>query len=111
MPIFIIQGRYSREALRGMLAKPEDRAEAVSKLAEAAGGKLLSYYVTFGEDDFHVTLELPSHKEAAALAVTVGASGGVASSRTIVAMTTAEAKEILTAAGDLGGAYRPPGTA
>lgn len=111
MPIFIVQGRYSREALRGMLAKPEDRALAVAKLAEAAGGKMLFYYVTFGEDDFHVTFELPSAKEAAALAITVGASGGIANSRTTLAMTTAEAKEALAAAGDLGGAYRPPGAA
>ena len=109
MPIFIVQGRYSREALRGMLAAPEDRSVAVAKLAEAAGGKLLSYYVTFGEDDFHVIFDLPSAKEAAALAVTVGASGGVASTRTTLAMTTAEAKAALTAAGELGGAYRPPG--
>lgn len=46
MPIFITQGRYSRDALKGMLAAPEDRAEAVARLAEAAGGKLLAYYVT-----------------------------------------------------------------
>ena len=111
MPIFILQGRYSRDAIKGMLAKPEDRSVAAARLAEAVGGRMLSYYVTFGEDDFHVTLELPSHQAAAALAVTVGASGGVASSRTIVAMTTAEAKQMLTAAGDLGGAYRPPGAA
>mgnify|MGYP000420335834 CR=1 FL=1 len=110
MPIFIIQGRYSRDALQGMLAKPEDRSQAVVKLAEAAGGRMLSYYVTFGEDDFHIVLELPSAREAAALAVTVGASGGVAGTRTTLAMTTAEAKEAFTAAGDLGGAYRPPGT-
>ena len=111
MPIFIVQGRYSRDAVKAMLAKPEDRAQAVAKVAEAAGGKMLSYYVTFGEDDFHVTFELPSAKEAAALALTVAASGGVTDTRTTLAMTTAEAKEAFTAAGDLGGAYRPPGAA
>ena len=109
MPIFIIQGRYSRDAIKGMLAKPEDRAQAVAKLAESAGGRMLSYYVTFGADDFHVVFELPSAKEAAALAVTVAASGGVADTRTTLAMTTAEAKEAFTAAGNLGGSYQPPG--
>ena len=109
MPIFIVQGRYSRDAVKAMLAKPEDRAQAVAKVAEAAGGKMLSYYVTFGEDDFHVTFELPSAKEAAALALTVAASGGVTDTRTTLAMTTAEAKEAFTAAGNLGGAYRAPG--
>ena len=33
MPIFITQGRYSRDAIKGMLAKPEDRLEAAAKLA------------------------------------------------------------------------------
>ena len=44
MPIFISQGRYSQDAIRGMVKTPEDRAEAVSKLIEAAGGRLLSFY-------------------------------------------------------------------
>ena len=30
MPIFISQGRYSRDAIKGMIAKPEDRAEAAT---------------------------------------------------------------------------------
>jgi uncharacterized protein with GYD domain len=109
MPIFIFQGRYSREAIQGMLAKPEDRAEAAAKLAEAAGGKLLSYYVTFGEDDFHVVFEVPSPREAAAIALTVAASGGFTATRTALAMTTAEAREAFAAAGGMGGAYRKPG--
>jgi hypothetical protein len=33
----------------------------------------------------------------------------VADTRTTLAMTTAEAKAAFTAAGELGGAYRPPG--
>ena len=31
MPIFIVQGRYSRDAVKGMLAKPEDRAQVVAR--------------------------------------------------------------------------------
>ena len=49
MPIFISQGRYSQAAMQGMVKAPEDRTGPVTKLIEAAGGKLLSYYVTFGE--------------------------------------------------------------
>jgi hypothetical protein len=37
MPIYMSQGRYSREAIKGMLASPEDRTEAVSKLIQGAG--------------------------------------------------------------------------
>ena len=44
MPTYISQGRYSREAIQGMIKSPEDRTEAVSKLAQSVGGKLLWYY-------------------------------------------------------------------
>ena len=111
MPIFITQGRYSRDALKGMLAKPEDRLKAASKLAQAAGGKLLSYYVTFGEYDYLVITEMPTAKEAAAVVLTAAAAGGVTDQRTMLAMTTAEAKEAFTAAGDMSAEYRPPGAA
>jgi len=32
MPIYITQGRYTRDAIKGMIIKPEDRADAVSRL-------------------------------------------------------------------------------
>ncbi len=41
MPVFITQGRFTHDAIKGMLANPEDRAEAVGKLIAKAGGKLL----------------------------------------------------------------------
>ncbi len=52
MPIYITQGRYTREAIKGMIVKPEDRADAVARLLSKTGGRLLGYYVTFGEYDF-----------------------------------------------------------
>jgi uncharacterized protein with GYD domain len=111
MPIFITQGRYSRDAIKGMVAKPEDRAEQVSKLCQKAGGKLLSYYVTFGEYDFISIAEMPSHREVSAVVLTAAAGGGVTDLKTTVAMTTAEAKEIFAATGKLTSGYRAPGSA
>jgi uncharacterized protein with GYD domain len=111
MPIFVTQGRYARDALKGMLAKPEDRFEAAAKLAQAAGGKLLSYYVTFGEYDWLVVTEMPNEQQAAAFVLTAAAGGGVTDVRTMLAMTTAQAKQAFTAAGDMTADYRPPGAA
>ena len=45
MPIYVLRGRYSSEALKGMIASPEDREAAIAKVVEKAGGKLLSYYL------------------------------------------------------------------
>src|SRR6478609_3627180 len=69
MPIYILRGRYSSEALKGMIASPEDREAAISKVVEKAGGKLLSYYVTFGEDDWLVIMDCPNDEVALTIAI------------------------------------------
>lgn len=87
MPIFISQGRYSQDAMRGMAAMPEDRTEPVSKLIEAAGGKLLGYYVTFGEYDWLLVVEAPDAQTVSAAVITAAAGGGVTDMKTTLAMT------------------------
>jgi uncharacterized protein with GYD domain len=109
MPIFITQGRYTREAIKGMVIKPEDRAEAISRLLSKAGGKLISYYLTFGEYDFLVICEAPSETQMAAVLLAAGTSAGVTDLRTTLAMTSIEAKGVFAAASDLFPAYRSPG--
>ena len=111
MPIFITQGRYTRDAIKGMVASPEDRAETVAKLAQQAGGKLLAYYITMGEYDFLTIFEMPSHKEACAVALTAAASGGVTDVKTTLAMTSAEAKEVFAASGKAASGFRAAGGA
>ena len=108
MTIFITQGRYSRDAVKGMIARPEDRAEQVGKLCQQAGGKLLAYYVTFGEYDFLTVAEMPSHREAASV-VLAAAAGEVSDLKTTLAMSTAEAKDVFAATGKLMPGYQPPG--
>ena len=70
MPIFISQGRYSQDAMRNMATTPEsNRTEPVSKLIQAAGGKLLAYYVTFGEYDWLLVVEAPDARTVAAAVI------------------------------------------
>src|SRR5262249_56782612 len=77
MPIFITRGNYTRDAISGMIAKPEDRTEAVSKLLAAVGGKLHGLYMTFGEYDFLLIGEAPNEQDVlAALIAAAGAGGG-----------------------------------
>jgi uncharacterized protein with GYD domain len=109
MPIFISQGKYSREALKGMIANPEDRSEVVGKLIGAAGGRLLAYYVTFRAFDWMVISEMPGAKEASAISIIAAASSGTSDVRTTLAMTSAEAKEVFASTGALSGSYRAPG--
>jgi uncharacterized protein with GYD domain len=109
MPIYVTQGRYTSEAIQGMVQNPEDRSAALSKLAEKAGGKMLSYYVTFGEYDFVVIYEAPDSRAAAAIVLTAAAGGSVAHLRTVEAMTAAQAKEAFAAAGTLRGSFKSAG--
>ncbi|MEW6451778.1 MAG: GYD domain-containing protein [Pseudomonadota bacterium] len=111
MPIYITQGRYTREAIKGMIVRPEDRAEALSRLIAKAGGRLIGYYVTFGEYDFLSIVEAPSETQMAAALLAAAGGGGVTDLRTTLAMTAIEAKGAFAAASDLTRAVKPPGGA
>ena len=43
MSTYVLRGRYAAEALKGMMASPEDREAAIAKVVEKAGGKLIAY--------------------------------------------------------------------
>jgi uncharacterized protein with GYD domain len=109
MPIYITQGRYTREAIKGMVVRPEDRADAVGRLLAKAGGKLIGYYVTFGDYDFLVIAEAPSETQMAAVLLAAAAGGGVTDLKTSLAMTSVEAKGAFAAASDLTPSFRSAG--
>ena len=109
MPLYITQGRFTREYIRGGLAKPEDRYAVISRLIEQAGGKLVSLYITLGQHDFMLVSEMPDAKAATILAFVATGGGGIEGSVTTQAFTTAEAKEMYEAAGKLAGSYKPMG--
>src|ERR1700732_90897 len=101
MAIYITQGRYTPDAVRGMVAKPEDREKAVADLMEKAGGKLLALYFTFGEYDVLAITEAPSEEVMASALIAVAASGGLSPLRTSVAMTAKDAMMAFKSAGAL----------
>jgi uncharacterized protein with GYD domain len=101
MPIFITQGRYTQPAITGMIASPEDRAEAVKKIITAAGGKLLSYYMTFGEYDFLTIAEAPDERAMLAALAVAAAGGGVTDLKTSIAVSSADMKAALEKAKSL----------
>jgi uncharacterized protein with GYD domain len=109
MPIYITQGCYTREAVKGMIVRPEDRADAVSRLLSKAGGRLLGYYLTFGEYDFMLIADIPNDTQAAAVLLAAAGSGGVTGLRTTVAMTSVEAKGAFAAASDLAPGFKSAG--
>ena len=109
MTTYIVQGRYTTEAIKGMMAKPEDRTAAVSKLFEAAGGRLISYYLTFGEYDFLIVSEAPNEQAALSGLIAAAAGGAVTHLKTTVAMSSGQAMKAFEAAKGVASSYRAPG--
>lgn len=111
MPIFITQGRYTQQALKGMVEKPEDRQNEVKGLFKRAGGKMLSYYMTFGEYDFLIVAEAPDETTMLGVLATAASGGGVTDLKTTVAMTTARAKEAFASAHEAASRFHSAGQA
>ena len=109
MPIFITQGRYTRESVKKMSAKPEDRTSALASFFEKTGGKLIGWYLTFGEYDFLVISENKDVEGVAAALLAVAGKSAVADLTTTVALTASDAKKAFGKAGKLAGAYKSPG--
>jgi uncharacterized protein with GYD domain len=109
MPIYITQGRYTRDAIKGMIIKPEDRADPLARILSKVGGRLLGYYLTFGEYDFLSVAEVPNDTQMAAVLLAASSGGGVTGLRTTVAMTSVEAKGAFAAASDLAPNFKSAG--
>ena len=91
MPIYISRGRFTSDAVKGMLAKPENREEAVAKLFKSVGGRLIGWYLTFGHHDWLAIGEFPDEKTAASAVLAAAAGGSLSDVETTVAMTAKDA--------------------
>ncbi|WP_260295970.1 GYD domain-containing protein [Sedimenticola hydrogenitrophicus] len=109
MSIFITQGNYTGQAIKGMVDKPEDRKGAVAALMESVGAKLLQYYVTSGKYDFMVIAEGDSLSDVMAGLLIAGSSGSVTNLITTQAMTTQEAKSAMEKAKLARGGFKGAG--
>ena len=106
MPKYLINGSYSVEGVKGVLAEGgTKRVAAVRQLFEASGGALESMYFTFGSDDFVIIAEGTDNVSAAGLGLMVAASGAVNIKTTVLL-----SPEEIDAATKQAMSYRPPGT-
>ena len=111
MPIYISRGRFTSDAVKGMVANPENREEAVSKLFESVGGKLIGWYLTFGRHDWLVIGEFPDDKACASAVLPAAAGGSLSDIETTAAMTAKDAHATFVSAGKAAKAFRSAGRA
>ena len=109
MPIYISRGRFTPDAVKGMLAKPEDREEVVAKLFKSVGGRLISWYLTFGHHDWMAISECPDEKAVASAILAAAAGGSLSDIETTVAMTAKDAAATFESAGKAARNFRSAG--
>jgi uncharacterized protein with GYD domain len=105
MAKYLVKARYTTEGVKG-IAKGggSARRDAVEETVRSVGGSVEGFYFAFGADDAFVIADLPDNQAAAAIALTVGASGA-ASVETVTLLTPEE----VDAAAEQSVEYRPPG--
>jgi uncharacterized protein with GYD domain len=109
MPLYITQGRYTRDAIKGMIVRPEDRADAVSRAMSRVGGRLIGHYVTFGDYDFLTICEAPDETHMMATLLAAASGGGVTDLRTTVAISSTDATGAFAAAADVVPVFKSAG--
>ncbi len=109
MSIYISRGRFTSDAVKGMLASPENREDTVAKLFKSTGGRLIGWYLTFGQHDWLAIGEFPDEKAAASAILAAAAGGSLSHIETTVAMTAQDAAATFKTAGKAAKDFRSAG--
>jgi uncharacterized protein with GYD domain len=79
MPKYLLKASYSTSGMKGVAKEGgTGRVDAVRHATASVGGTLEAFYFAFGDHDAYVIVDLPDNETAAAIALTVNASGGAA---------------------------------
>jgi uncharacterized protein with GYD domain len=85
MPKYLLRVNYTAEGAKGLIQDGGSKRRAIAqRAAESVGGKVESFYFAFGDTDAYVVADLPDAASAAAIALTVSASGGAAVGTTVL---------------------------
>jgi uncharacterized protein with GYD domain len=93
MPVYITLLKYTDQGRREIASLP-DRADAVAKRVEQAGGKVLGNYMTMGRFDQIAVTEAPDDETAARLLLVIAGRGN-AVSETLRGFTMDEVRRLL----------------
>jgi uncharacterized protein with GYD domain len=95
MPTYVTLIRYTEQGIKTFKDLPS-RLEETRKAGEAAGAKLVAFYLTMGQYDAVVVSEAPDDETVATLALAAGGRGNVRT-ETLRAFTEDEAKKLAAA--------------
>jgi uncharacterized protein with GYD domain len=107
MPLYMTQFSYTPEAWAALARNPEDRSEAVSRMAESVGGRVLSFHFSFGDYDGVIISEAPDDKTAATIALVAASTGHLKAIKTTTLLSVEDTMEVLRTVGGI--TYQGPG--
>ena len=107
MPVYVSQFAYTPEAWAAFTDNPEDRSAPMREQVESMGGRLICWYLSFGEYDGLTIYEVPDDATAGAVVLAAARRGHLRATKTTRLFTAEEGMEMMRRAG--GTAYRGPG--
>lgn len=102
MPNYLVQVSYNAESMLAFIKNPQNRAEGVRKPVEKLGGKIGSFWFTFGDYDVAAIVEMPDNVSMAAFALAASAGGGCNSVKTTPLISPEEGIEAMKKAATCG---------
>jgi uncharacterized protein with GYD domain len=92
MPVYLHQWVYKDATVRDMVVQPQNREDIVRVASEAFKGRLLHFYLSFGEYDGVCISEFPDNQTAMAFLMLVLGQGAVERIKTTPLMSQEEAR-------------------
>ena len=93
MPSYVVFGNYTDQGVANIKELPQ-RVEAAKGAIEAAGGRMIFFYLTMGAYDFVSVAEAPDAEAVAKVVLQIGGQGNVRTT-TLQAFTEEEAAAIV----------------
>jgi uncharacterized protein with GYD domain len=94
MARYLWTASYSVDGVKGLLKEGgSSRRAVIEKMVGDLGGQVEAFYYAFGEDDLYMIGQVPDHVTAAAMSLTVAASGVAVRLKTVVLLTPEEIDE------------------
>ena len=105
MAKYLFHGSYTLDGIRGVVKDGGSKRRAAAQQAvQSVGGKMESFYFTFGKDDVIAIIDAPDNVSVAAVSLAIASAGGFRGRTTILLtpeeMDTAAKKAV---------SYRAPG--
>jgi len=101
MPLYMSQFSYKPEAMANLINNPEVRSSAVQKHLEQVGGRLISFYFSFGDYDGICIYEVPEGVDAFSILAANWATDFLTKVKTTEIFSAEEALEAFKKAGQL----------